>query len=460
MMHTPKQYDVLTLDTNVIQGAAYNFDGGLLGALKQFLHGPTRVALTYVVAEETRKHLAKQLQDTHSALSGVHADALKWGLVEDSKPAFLGEPDKMAGARLKKYIREIGARIIRSDGISSQELADRYFRGAPPFGTVAKKNEFPDAIALLSLEQWAQSNSKKVLAVSKDKDWHAFGEQSEWIDVVDDLAKALASLNADSDAALKIVRVLLKEIADGTPDRLAEAFFKGLSDVFEDNPPDADGSSAYSWGCEYVKINVRDFEFNDADDDFGIDIVQLELNLIVAQVDMTVHADVSADFSLSVWDSIDKEDVPMGSTFARLDRKEFEVSVLVTFEGDFEKNDVHVTKLELVGDLGMVDFGYIEPDYGEDDYDYLAEEDYGGLYDNSLDPGEDDRDDGRDADSADLSPDFPELVDDPEEVGPTLEESDDGVDHTKTIGEVAMSLLVDILERQPGLVPGSDGDAG
>jgi hypothetical protein len=50
-----------------------------------------------------------------------------------------------------------------------------------PVGTIKerKKSEFPDALALLSLERWATQNKSLVLLVSADGDWKKLVEQSE-----------------------------------------------------------------------------------------------------------------------------------------------------------------------------------------------------------------------------------------------------------------------------------------
>ena len=66
---------------------------------------------------------------------------------------------------------------------------------SPPFEEPdKKKHEFPDAIALLSLEEWAEVNKTRILAVSCDRGWAAFAAESEWIVVDSDLASALAEL--------------------------------------------------------------------------------------------------------------------------------------------------------------------------------------------------------------------------------------------------------------------------
>jgi hypothetical protein len=46
---------------------------------------------------------------------------------------------------------------------------DDYFAGKPPFGTGDKKAEFPDAITVKVLADWAKSEGAQILVVSGDK---------------------------------------------------------------------------------------------------------------------------------------------------------------------------------------------------------------------------------------------------------------------------------------------------
>ena len=73
---------------------------------------------------------------------------------------------------LEKFFKEIDACILQVNEVTMQEVFQKYFTAAPPFAVSGKKkNEFPDAVALMSLEAWTNKNNKRVLAVSGDKDW-------------------------------------------------------------------------------------------------------------------------------------------------------------------------------------------------------------------------------------------------------------------------------------------------
>jgi len=58
---------------------------------------------------------------------------------------------------------------IKSHEISLDDLMDDYFAGKPPFGKGDKKAEFPDAITVKVLADWAKSEGAQILVVSGDK---------------------------------------------------------------------------------------------------------------------------------------------------------------------------------------------------------------------------------------------------------------------------------------------------
>lgn len=79
--------------------------------------------------------------------------------------------------------------IIGYPTISIKDVFDSYFEKKPPFGSGIKKNEFPDAFALLSIEKWCIDNKKKCIVFAKDNDIIHF--QSVHLDIVEDYEKYL-----------------------------------------------------------------------------------------------------------------------------------------------------------------------------------------------------------------------------------------------------------------------------
>lgn len=65
--------------------------------------------------------------------------------------------------RFDDWAQRVGADILHEDKFASfGEVMRRYEAGAPPFAeTGEKKQEFPDAVALATLEGWAEDRNSK-----------------------------------------------------------------------------------------------------------------------------------------------------------------------------------------------------------------------------------------------------------------------------------------------------------
>ncbi|HJS10187.1 PIN domain-containing protein [Sphingopyxis sp.] len=380
-------YDAFTIDTNIADEASLNLTGGLLGQLTQFKDGQIEVVLSEIVVREMLKHLVDQVKKTHDTLVSAASRAENVRLVEgaaaDGLNAIiegLGEPKKIASKRLSDYFEAVGAELIPSALASVEDLVRGYFGASAPFEAAgAKKNEFPDAIALLSIEAWAKAAGKKVLAVSKDKGWIAFAEKSEWIDVERDFGKALAIVQGHvAEADERVAAFLAALEAGGLPD-LAEETERRLSDAVSDWNFMAEGSSAYSFEADIAELQFGEYALKNIDGEYDFAIVRLGSNQVAVRIAASISATALADFSLSIYDSIDKDYVGMGGMSAEREI-EFDGAFLLTLTGDLAgpADELGVEGVELVDAVRQVDFGDISPDYTDvDERDYeewLADE--------------------------------------------------------------------------------------
>jgi hypothetical protein len=368
------EFDAITFDTQVVQTNSFDFNGGLLDKLKQFKDGPTRVVVSTIVVTEIRKHLRAKIIEVRDGLETAHRRAVSYDLKPNGDAAFSApiDPDAIAKQRLAEFFLAIGAEAAKYDDVALGDVVKRYFEGTAPFGGTKKKAEFPDAIALLSLEKWAEVNDAKILAVSGDKDWQGF--KSARITVVGDLADALSRLQVGADKAELVVTKLLGEVAANARADLRDQLSSFLERVVPDHPVSSDWSSSAALEEEGVSLTFKDFAFEPSGGDFKL--VQVGPNKIVVQAAIQLTVDAYADFSVSVWDSIDKEYVSLGSTSAQLEDTELETDVLVTFEGDFESGAIEITNAEIVGGDFGVYFDGVEPDFSDNDHDYEEPEDF------------------------------------------------------------------------------------
>lgn len=336
--------------------------------------------MSEIVARELHAHVTKKATDARSQIAkglrigSAHLVLDSERIEEAEKLLIPKETDpEISKARIDNFIKNTGAEIIPASGhVELDDVIKKYFNSEPPFSESGKKkSEFPDAIALMSLETWAKENHIKLLAVSDDKDWETFGRKSKNIDVVKDLALAIAIFQPQNEA-VNYCQSVSNSLPNNKPKNLYSLIQKHVSDSVPNIVADPEAWSQFYWEAEdLVEIKYQDFEFIvDEDNQALLWPIQAQETSIVIEARIYVNAIASCSFSLAVQDSIDKDYLPMGGSTASIPWG-FEADALITLEGDFKEHpdDVELTKFELSSFPSVIDFGDLEPDWWGDDAD-------------------------------------------------------------------------------------------
>jgi len=373
-------YDALTIDTNIPIQGGLKLEAGLLGQLAQFKDERPEVVLSEIAIREIHRHLTQQVKKARDAIVSAASRVEDVQLLDTgaaaalkAQLAALDQPRTVAGARLRRFLEATGATTIPVSLAPMDDVVRAYFAASPPFeATGPKKDEFPDAIALMSIEAWAKAGGKKVLAISDDKGWIEFGQASEHVDVEPDFAKALEIVQEHAEAAEAAMASLLAKIEGGELPDVAAGVEAGISRALADWQFVAEGGGSFSLEVDATELDLISYEFDKFGGDYDITVVRIGSSDVVARIGLTITANARADFSLAAWDSVDKEYMDMGSRSAELE-VEFNASILLMLAGDIsgDLGELQVEKVELVEAVGSVDFGEIELDY-DDDEDYQA----------------------------------------------------------------------------------------
>lgn len=213
----------------------------------------------------------------------------------------------------------------------------------------------------MAVEAWAEQNNTSVLAVAKDGDWQKYCEDSERIDYQEDFSRSLEHFNRTNApyALLANIEVALNSGAAGA---FLSAVGSGLETVFDGFTPDQEADSHLYWEPEgshgwFKEFELIDHEFRiiDKDDDWVV---------LEALANITVEAE--GEFSLSVYDSIDKDHVHMGGITVTA-KEEFESEILITISGNLDGpiDELTIDEVEVVSPISTIHFGTIEPDCDE-----------------------------------------------------------------------------------------------
>lgn len=274
-----------------------------------------------------------------------------------------GTPSEIVNDRIVSFLTRCGASVIHAkDHVDVGRLVENYFASKPPFSD-KKKTEFPDALALFSLENWANKNNIQILAVSGDKDWMTFCETSEEIDCIEDLGKAISLFQPHNSASVMLANTLICT----EQSEMKEMLEQFLSDTVEafDIIPEAHSDFYYDDQIEETTY----ISYHPLFDNQGkpiIRVIDLEGCNITIECEIVLAFGVTCSFEFSIWDSIDKEYVKMGSS-TEYQEVNLETGVLIEVMLE-EDGSIHsISSIELTETISSVEFGYVNPDWGDEE---------------------------------------------------------------------------------------------
>lgn len=366
-----KEYGAILIDTSIFDGNGLRLEKGLLGKLSQFKQSPIVYLFPDVIKNEIKSHLESKIKISRAALEKALNDAgdhlfFEGSELNDAKQTLIGskEIDGLADSRVNNFIETTGALVLDcGDYVSVSDLLAGYFSNKPPFAeTGKKKSEFPDAIVLMAVEAWADQNSLNVLAIAKDGDWENFCANSKRIDYIEDLSTGLAAFNRTNGPYALLVN-LEKALSENNAEHFLSEVEEGLGAALNGITPDQEADSHLFWEPEGCHAWFKDFDL--LENEFRI--IDKDDDWIVLEAMAKITIEAEGEFSLSVYDSIDRDHVYMGGiTVTAIE--DFESEILITISGDLNGpiDELTVDDVEVVSPIGSINFGTIEPDYGED----------------------------------------------------------------------------------------------
>ena len=365
-------YGAITIDNASLKGEGYRFYEGILKQMHQFKNSPVQVIQTDIVHNEAIKHIGQEISNTRSSIERALRSAnkqlkIKPSQIDQAKDLLSVEGDEsvIADQRLQKYYEWIDGKVIPSSNYADLSLLmELYFETEAPFETGKdKKHEFPDAIALLSVEGWAEDNDLNVIAVSQDKGWTNYSKNSERITVVSSLSAALEKFQPHNKVENIIASIREDSLLD-EPNHILEQITSAIFDSLDGTDIDIEASSSfyYEYDDVYATYLEHDFE-TDENGLVKVNIIRISDELIALKVTAIVECVVHASFDFSVRDSIDKDYVGMGGSSCEMESS-YKTDVVVTLAGDFSDgiDNIDAEETEVMETLGYADFGEVEPD--------------------------------------------------------------------------------------------------
>lgn len=358
----------ISVDTSIFDRFSCDLDSRSLSALEQFVGSPVAYILTDIVLGEVRGHMVRDAETATGAVKSALKSLTRSRRVNraalNAVPVNLGLDDDIhqeVDQRVAAYVDQMGAtKLTAGEFLNPDLLVDDYQGTLAPFENgKGKKNEFPDAIALLELERWGEQNGKHVLAVAADNGWVNFAERAKWVIVVEDLATTLALFN-------RVDRHIIDRTAAwlADPERFgpAEELEQTLSRYVDEMNVDVEAHSPFFYEANYYGAELRQWSRPSADD---ITVIASDKKSITLSFTVSIEVAAEADFALSVHDSWDRDHVAIGGAYL-VKNIDLEVPVVLRIARDGGPDGAVIDLSTEGGRRVTLDFGEVGPDWDDE----------------------------------------------------------------------------------------------
>jgi hypothetical protein len=228
-------------------------------------------------------------------------------------------------------------------------------------GTLTKpSNEAPTTI----VKEYAKAKGKLVICVAQDKAWKDFAAKSDHLVTVFPLTEALGIYSEafkDADLADKIVELWL----DGKEPKFEEAVRDAIIERLTYVDYDVEANCSVEFEAEPMDAQLKEILMGTLTNPV---VLTADDDTVTFSIEVNIKADFEALFNFSIWDSVDRESVGMGSEYVRTTA---DVPVHLTIVADRDVTDgVAFSEIEVSQKTFTVDFGYVDAFPAEDpDYD-------------------------------------------------------------------------------------------
>ncbi|MBD9599412.1 DUF4935 domain-containing protein [Pseudomonas sp. PDM10] len=362
-----------SLDTDLIQSAGYNFDGGALKQLPKQLPDTMGLHLSEVVAQEIVSHrmagITKAIDYFKSSSNDLKRLAsIAMGDIDANfdKLAVEASASNHFYQQITDYVTSCQGTILPIDGqLLTQRIFNLYFDSSPPFAERKdKKAEFPDAASLLMLEDYARLNGTMGLIASGDGGWSSFADSSDYLYCVrsiDDLATLFVATDDYAKAIEQKVIESVKSEKSSLRDNLHDALVEHLSNS------SWSASDVVSGSVSRVEADVYDTKLEQYTiDSAGVWSISDDKKTWVIELGITVNVLLSINVEFFAWDSIDREEVSIGSDVVPSDSS-LEVQVYFTCSGVEEDSQPEDWDIEIEIANGEYECAPmdVDPDFGD-----------------------------------------------------------------------------------------------
>ena len=281
------------LDTEVFRSCDHNLETDLMWVLGCYMDDAVfDVHTTDVTLREVARQLLLREKEVTASANQAAKKLRRWNIRYRRKqdrlpvPDLLSEPTEPCAAyrEFERIVRhEWGATEHRAADLLAGPVIDWYFANKPPFDAPNSKNEFPDAFALLALEDWCSRTEQRIYVVSRDKAVLRAALASKHLIGVEGLEPLFSLVaSAEGHAVGKVVLTAFDE----SPPLLSE-FQQTLSQDI--------GSAGFVYRGDKDNGEVLGVEINEVEDIDDVTVLRVNHDRVacVAHVRLIISAEIN-----------------------------------------------------------------------------------------------------------------------------------------------------------------------
>ncbi len=319
------------LDTEVFRANYHDLNSSIMRVLARYVKdGIFVLHTTDVTLREVSRQIEAMETELTTRANKVFKDLSRWNNRYRSDDLHLPVPDSLSEPAQPNRAYSDFEWILRFEWNSQEHRAselvigpvlDRYFDRQPPFDSKGGK-EFPDAFALLALQNWCTRMKQRVYVVSKDKAMRRAADDFDCLVAIDDLESLFALVTAaqDHDFAETVSDAFEEPpLRNQLQDTLIENI-GGVGALYDGDKYDAEVSS-----MEIVELEeIENVALLRVDQDQASCLVRVKL-LVSAEIDYEDVSEAAWDnedkrYMFAEWDSTDIQDSFSTKVFVELQR--------------------------------------------------------------------------------------------------------------------------------------------
>ena len=280
-------------DTEVFRSCGHNLNSGLMWVFGCYMDdGVFEFHTTDVTLREVARQLHVLERQVTVRANKVAGDLRRWNKRYRRKQDQLPVPELLSepvdpGAAYREFERivshEWGAREHRAADLLAGPVIDRYFANEPPFDELNSKKEFPDAFALVALEDWCSRTEQRIYVVSKDQAVFRAANASEHLIGVESLERLLSLVaSAEGHDVGQVVLTAFEEPSSLLLGELRQTLSRDI------------GSALFVYAGDRDDAEVRGVEIVEVDDLDDVTVLRVGQDRVacVAHVRLVVSAEI------------------------------------------------------------------------------------------------------------------------------------------------------------------------